>query len=395
MTDEDDITYPSDWSTTSLSDIGRLDAALRCQICKDFFRTPMITGCSHTFCSKCIRRALSNDGRCPLCRSDEQEIRLRPNLSMQETVDLFITIRPRMWTLVHNGPSNIVNILQDKTLTRKRMSTAFVPPTANVRSIKKLRSSGKSSHILVNQLDTAVPEDGNAGPPQLIGHSRSLDSASGDTHESTSGPEMSVFCPICQQPMRQWQVFSHLDRCTGPPHGHDNIDDEANHYLTLLPRQSTRDNVDDGVASDDTNNRPMRLPAVNYSLMREQTLRKKLTQLGIPASGSKHVLEKRHREWLTIWNANCDKSRPKPTQDLLHELYVWERAQSSRSVLYLPTGEIRDKTFDGLAWSRKHDDTFKELIAKAKETLDSHHSIHDARAITQDEEQSNTEDNLS
>lgn len=36
-----------------------LDQNLRCQVCQDFYRTAVIiTRCSHSFCSECIRRHL-------------------------------------------------------------------------------------------------------------------------------------------------------------------------------------------------------------------------------------------------------------------------------------------------------------------------------------------------
>jgi len=85
---------PSDWLQTPVSLLGPVESALRCQVCKDFFNTPMITSCSHTFCSLCIRRCLTTDGRCPSCRAQDQEIKLRPNPIVQELVDSFQVARP-------------------------------------------------------------------------------------------------------------------------------------------------------------------------------------------------------------------------------------------------------------------------------------------------------------
>ena len=84
-----DVSDPSDWLQTSFSPLGAVEQALRCQVCKDFFDTPMITSCSHTFCSLCIRRCLTTDGRCPACRTQDQAIKLRANSTLQELVDAF------------------------------------------------------------------------------------------------------------------------------------------------------------------------------------------------------------------------------------------------------------------------------------------------------------------
>ena len=88
------VADPADWLETPFSSLAPVEQALRCQVCKDFFDTPMITSCSHTFCSLCIRRCLTNDGRCPVCRASDQEMKLRSNAIIQELVDVFQTARP-------------------------------------------------------------------------------------------------------------------------------------------------------------------------------------------------------------------------------------------------------------------------------------------------------------
>ena len=89
-----DVSDPSDWLQTSFSQLSPVEQALRCQVCKDFFDTPMITSCSHTFCSLCIRRCLTTDGRCPACRTQDQAMKLRANSTVQELVDAFKVARP-------------------------------------------------------------------------------------------------------------------------------------------------------------------------------------------------------------------------------------------------------------------------------------------------------------
>ena len=94
-----EVPDPSDWLDTPVAQLSTVEAALRCQVCKDFLDTPMITSCSHTFCSLCIRRCITNDGRCPTCRTQEQAIKLRPNSIIQEIVDEFQKARPTVLQL--------------------------------------------------------------------------------------------------------------------------------------------------------------------------------------------------------------------------------------------------------------------------------------------------------
>jgi E3 ubiquitin-protein ligase RAD18 len=105
-------------------------------------------------------------------------------------------------------------------------------------------------------------------------------------------------------------------------------------------------------------------------MLKDTALRKKMGELGLSTAGSRQMLEKRHQEWITLWNANCDSAKPKRRSELMHDLEVWERTMGSRA----PTmsraanmgAQIKDKDFDGAAWATKHDTSFKDLIAKAR-----------------------------
>jgi E3 ubiquitin-protein ligase RAD18 len=113
--------------------------------------------------------------------------------------------------------------------------------------------------------------------------------------------------------------------------------------------------------------RPDPLPHVNFSVLKDQALRKKLQDHGLNAGGTRQMLEKRYMEWMTLWNANCDSTKPKSKIQLQRELDVWERTQGPKIWGGRPDGvQIKDKDFDGNAWATKHDDSFRDLIAKAR-----------------------------
>jgi len=85
------------------------------------------------------------------------------------------------------------------------------------------------------------------------------------------------------------------------------------------------------------------------------------------------MMEKRLTEYTTLWNANCDARKPKSTVQLKKELDVWERTLGSRA----PTAntvatQIKDKDFDAGAYATKHNDSFQNLIAKARERAKKH-----------------------
>ena len=173
---------------------------------------------------------------------------------------------------------------------------------------------------------------------------------------------------MCQRRMKEWQVFAHLESCPGPDAAaasprKPNINTDTTQTQQAQPT---------GQMQRQQQKTLERLPSLSYSIFKEQALRKKLAELGISNQGPRPLLERRHKEWLTIWNANCDAAQPRRRAALLHDLDVWERTQGGRA----PTATlgraaqtaaaIRDKDFDGAAWASRHGDSFKDLIADAR-----------------------------
>lgn len=107
-------------------------------------------------------------------------------------------------------------------------------------------------------------------------------------------------------------------------------------------------------------------------MLKDQALRKKLSELGLSTAGARPLLERRHQEWITLWNANCDSARPKKRAELMQDLDVWERTVGGRAPAMTKASvlgaQIKDKEFDGAAWATRHDDSFRDLIANARRT---------------------------
>ncbi|WEW61199.1 E3 ubiquitin-protein ligase rad18 [Emydomyces testavorans] len=339
-----DISDSTDWLPTPLSSLSRVESALRCQVCKDFFNNPVITSCCHTFCSLCIRRCLSAEGKCPTCRADDQEVKLRQNWVVDELVDSFKKARESVLEFARRASTRSDDGAEEERTPKKRKINEresdgqdYLLPKETARTPRKIRSqSARQCH-------------GTRSSTPMV-----IDDSEDDDYHLNDGL---VPCPGCQRRMKVEAVYPHLDNCPGP--SSQNQSQQPNSLLSLSsPRKSTS-----------SSQPPERLPTINYSLMKDNVLRKKLRDLGIPDSGPKPLLQRRHTEWVNLCNANCDSKHPKSKRELLRELDVWERSQGGQasSISRDQTSSIMRKDFDGAAWSAAHEDDFKKLIENARQ----------------------------
>ncbi|KAK5634072.1 hypothetical protein RRF57_009786 [Xylaria bambusicola] len=360
--DFNSVADSTDWLSTPLSGLSAVEAALRCQVCKDFYKTPMLTSCNHTFCSLCIRRALSTVGKCPLCRTSEQEVKLRSNWSMEEVVAAFtqtrsavldFATRPLWREDMSKRKADDMMAMEDEEGGEEDMTSS------SQRSSKRLRSSARRSKTRSMAATAEIARQESHIP---------YPEAEQPEPEPDDGL---VACPICWKRMKAILVDKHIDTtCPGEP--------QPQPAPTPPARRTSAKptNITSAFASTSLSAKsqppPERIPALNYSMLRDTQLRRELTDLGLSTSGNRGMLERRHREWVMIWNANCDSQQPRRRADLLHDLDVWERTLGSRAPTTsrsATTGaQIRDKDFDSAAWAANNSDSFRDLIANARRT---------------------------
>ena len=154
-----EVTDSSDWLNTPVAPLRSVEVALRCQVCKDFYNTPMITTCCHTFCSLCIRRCLTSDGKCPSCRSSDQEIRLRRNWAVQEIVDAFQQARPGIMKL----GQDLLEARQHSSLSsqKRKLDDAGIKEQAQESGQRrKTRSQSQRSPPTQSEVRNLEVEDG-------------------------------------------------------------------------------------------------------------------------------------------------------------------------------------------------------------------------------------------
>ncbi|KAJ4379856.1 E3 ubiquitin-protein ligase rad18 [Didymella sp. IMI 355093] len=179
----------------------------------------------------------------------------------------------------------------------------------------------------------------------------------GDDVDEDFMPEGMAKCPICNEAMKQELVFNHLDVCTGQSssQGRSTRSKTKNPFPVALQRRQKQ-----------TSPPPTRLSTLNYSMMKEGALRKKLQEIGIPNWGNKDLMRRRHIEWLNIHNSNCDADERvrRPKRQLLRELEEWENTQGGRADV--KESKLMKKDFDGTGYAKSHKSDFDDLIAQAR-----------------------------
>lgn len=355
-----DVPDSTDWLNTPLSGLMPVEQAFRCHVCKDFYNSPMLTSCNHTFCSLCIRRCLSVEGKCPLCRKTDQESRLRGNWALREAVDCFKECRAAILEFARRpAPTTTIAYPKRKAGEVEEIEDGEEPTP------KRPRRSTRSTRTRDTGATPAVSQEESHGFEQTD-----------ETDEYR--PEIDdglVACPICWERMKLEAVDRHISTgsCPGAPQPQSQL------QAPILNGASTRSAQPSFPSPSKANSKkptkPLEpLPALNYSMLKDQALRKKLAELQISTWGSRQLLEQRHKEWVTIWNANCDSAYPKTRTELLRDLDTWERTMSSAArtpALYgAPSAppQVKDKNFDGASWATSHDSSFRDLIAKARRT---------------------------
>ncbi|KAH3909478.1 hypothetical protein HBH56_157040 [Parastagonospora nodorum] len=331
-----DLPDSTDWIATSLPQFESLEAALRCEVCKEFLSNPVITSCSHTFCSICIRRCIATDGKCPSCKTACSSDKLAPNIAVREVVMRFQEARPKALEMARVDKEEQAHSASNKKRKLDETDIEDGEPTRQTRS-RQTRSRGRRIESS-DDVPIEVADSEGDGDDDFL-------------------PEGMAKCPICNTSMKAELVYNHLDVCDGPSASQGRS--TRSRTKTAFPNPLQR-------RQKDPSPPPTRLSQLNYAMLKEGALRKKLQEIGIPNWGTKELLKRRHIEWLNIYNSNCDahESVRKNKRQLVRELEEWENTQGGRADT--KESKIMKKDFDGSGYAKSHKTDFDDLIAKAR-----------------------------
>ena len=204
-----DLPDSTDWIKTTLPSFEPLEAALRCEICKEFYNNPVITSCHHTFCSICIRRCITADGKCPSCMTVCSSDKLAPNIAIREVVTRFQEARPKAMELARADKAETAAGSKKK---RKLDDTDIDDDNERHTRSRTTRSRGQRNGGAV-----VVADSEDDGDEDFV-------------------PDGMVNCPSCNKAMKAELVYNHLDVCKGPDalQGRNTRSRYAQHRVAML-----------------------------------------------------------------------------------------------------------------------------------------------------------------
>ena len=298
-------------------------------------------------------------------------MKLRRNWVVEELVVNFTASRKSVLDFAHAAVRMSQDVVAGEKRPAKRRKVADTRETVNGISLERRSTRSQtrrnttqasaSQQSPVSTQNEVADSDGGSIYEDEPSTSRHFDGTS--DREPDDGL---VACPSCSRRMKESLVNSHLDRClAGEASSPTPPADNKTSTQSLHPPHVVAGTIAYTQTKPSTAHR---LATLNYSLLSDSALRKKLKELGLPNHGSKELMRKRHLEWLNLWNANCDSLNPVPKVQLLKDLATWERTlgRQVEKGQQGPSG-VMVKEFDRDRYVKKQRNEFDDLIAKARQ----------------------------
>ena len=304
-------------------------------------------------------------------------MKLRRNWSVEELVGHFTNGRDKVLEYARQG----VGQRETEGRPKKRRKVEKESSTT-VNGTEPRRSTRSQSKRVANEISQSQASQEPVSTQEEVADSEEEGSVYQDEllaqkqrdqrqEARQSGNDGMVACPCCTRRVKESTINQHLDRCiqglptspepsaTPQPPTTTTNGPSSTSSLAFAQRTKSPALVPQPKQQD-------RLPSMNYALYTEASLRKKLKELGIPNHGSKELMRKRHTEWMNLWNANCDSSKPRSKRELLRDLDTWERTLGRQEQKGTADG-VMVKDFDRDGWVRNQKGEFDDLIKRARE----------------------------
>ncbi|CCH62894.1 hypothetical protein TBLA_0I02360 [Henningerozyma blattae CBS 6284] len=381
------ITDASDFNDSEIPNLSQLDSLLRCHICKDFLKIPVLTPCGHTFCSLCIRGYLNKEPKCPLCLNELRESMLRSEFLVSELVKCYNSIRPdlldklRVIEATDNDDVSLIEVASDKESNAVIVDleneenlandTNSVPvlendieitATYNIRnkkrnfseftdcnSQKKINSSSKSD-VFSSPNTAECPICHEFYPIKILERTHLDECLTNQTLGISSPKKLKTESPQRQKPLRSLKLrsstipsrnitssitkssksrfFGSVGKNSKSISYKDLPSSKTRNFTSTLAKTENNEisHVENYLKSSKSRNEDyQRLPKVNFTSMTISQIKQKLLSLNLPINGSRQLLINRYNHYEMIWNSNFhDSLSPVEESELRRQLTSWE-----------------------------------------------------------------------
>ncbi|XP_076628275.1 E3 ubiquitin-protein ligase RAD18 [Colletes latitarsis] len=327
-----------------------IEDLLVCGICYEYMETSVITSCSHNYCSLCIRKYLHYKTQCPVCFAETFEKDLRKNKVLDEIITQFSQVKDRLKKCLRNQidflPFNRSDIILNTPKSVHRVKEKHLIKQEDKiinKSFTFMNNGSPSSNVQINLSSPST--SGNSRIPLMF------------TPRSTKRPNITiaektedVICPVCKVTISEMHINRHLDDC--------------------LKRESTNNRPQ----VRESNRQP--LPKLVFTLMKEAVIRKKLKEFGLSTQGDRKVMEARLQRYIVLYNAECDKSNPRPVSDLIKQCEDEENLEKNiyKTSSFINKLQVNRNTEENVIneerkkYLETYKDSFENLIRKIKRT---------------------------
>ncbi|KYM78368.1 E3 ubiquitin-protein ligase RAD18 [Atta colombica] len=303
-----------------------------------------------TNCSLCIRKYLHHKTQCPICFEEIFEKDLRKNKLVDEIIIQYLNFKEKRDKKVYH----------EKLITVKNENSEVECSTNNFEYKEEQDMLNVSHHHLDNSMLIA----GNTTPRRQKNNQQDMSTPS--TSADSRIPSMFtpksrksfqkeenhqlVSCPVCKVEVPQNNINKHLDDC--------------------LRRENTK--------MEPKKSEPKRkpLPKLVYSLMKDNVIRKRLKELGLSSQGDRKALTNRLQKYTVLYNAECDKTYPRPIPELIKQCEEEEdlekKIQKSNSIFSNVTRNTEDNIVEQKRkqYLTTNKESFDKLIVKLKHDND-------------------------
>ncbi|KAH8923926.1 hypothetical protein BT69DRAFT_1281019 [Atractiella rhizophila] len=359
-----DVSAPEDFLPYQ-PNLTLLEKNLVCQICKDLFSVPVIlTTCSHTFCSRCIRDTLSTNGNdsCPTCTTKVAEDKLRPNTVLEEVVSAWKKARPSLLEISHahaasgtNGKKRKRDSSDDESRPSKKSNAGSNPSPMKTRSQRA--GKGKTTEIIV------LDDEENSSPIKRSSKKK-LKKEDLDWEESEEEKEKFQECPLCSRHFPLTKIEKHAATCLGLEAGTSKSGKTEWGEIFSSKDKKKESKKLHSKAKEYPKKRipkPMDFPKVTLAKKAINNLETTLS-----TSGSLEDLKYRLQVWRNLVNSNLDalEQHRRSTDELLADLAEQERRHNAKPMV-TPTGD-KELAHHGAEHKSEYDRLIREVRERKK-----------------------------